>query len=188
MAKVARVRKSTEEIDVFRAALGAVRGRTARSSLYRWLRAHHDPFLEDWTEAADWPAFVQAFAALGLTDRTGKAPAPETARKTWLQVRKDVARARAKQPSGRAPALAPGEIAPGVRAAPSAQAGLDGGPAFLELDIRPARPAAVFQIAEAPASGPAPIQTNEDADAQIRRVLAAAAANKVPTPKPIENE
>jgi hypothetical protein len=114
---MARAKKPPGEIDVFRAALGAAHGRTARSSLYRWLRAHHDQFLEDWTEAADWPAFVQAFTALGLTDRTGKPPVPETARKTWLQVRKDVAKVKTKQ-AERAPILAPGEIAPGVRAHP----------------------------------------------------------------------
>ena len=98
---MARIKKPVGEIAAFRAALGAVRGRTGRSALYRWLRANHDEFLRDWGDGADWPAFVQAFAALGLTDRTGKPPVPETARKTWLQVRKDVAKARTRQMSKR---------------------------------------------------------------------------------------
>jgi hypothetical protein len=107
--------KQPSGIEAFREALNAQTGRTARSSLYRWLRANHDQFLEVWNDAADWPAFARSFSALGLTDRNGNAPAPKTARRTWLRVRLDVARSKEKK-SKAALILAPGEIAPGVRA------------------------------------------------------------------------
>ena len=198
MKKSARVKKFTEEIEVFREALGAARGKTARSSLYRWLRAHHDQFLEDWTEAADWPAFVQAFTALGLMDRTGKPPVPETARKTWLQVRKDVAKVKTKQ-AERAPILASGEIAPGVRAAvqSSAQIMDDALRPPIQFDnIQPARPrlgASAATPLPSQSTGASPLAPPsiksatgaDDADAQIRRVLAEIDAGKVPIPKTI---
>jgi hypothetical protein len=198
---MAKAKKPTGEIDAFRAALKVARGRTARSSLYRWLRENHDEFLIDWTEAADWPAFVQAFAALGLTDRTGKPPAVETARKTWLQVRKDVAKAEARQQAKRAPPLAPGEIAPGVRAVPPPSAG-ETRPQ-IKLEIRPAKPRLETPAAEPtpPSSQPRasareapPAQiaspssegaTDEEVEASLRRMREQMTAKKVPIPKSI---
>ena len=203
---MARAKKSVDEIEAFRAALGAVRGRTARSALYRWLRAHHDQFLEDWTEAADWPAFSEAFARLGLTDRTGKPPLPDTARKTWLQVRKDVAKARARDPAKRAPSLAPDEIAPGVRAVETPARNVDDAPRpRMTLDIRPARPlvetsapettAAPSQpLASAPETRPDQISspvakgrslTDEQVAEDLRLMRERLNARTVPIPKPI---
>jgi hypothetical protein len=141
---------------------------------------------------------VQAFAALGLTDRTGKPPIPGTARKTWLQVRKDVAKVKTKQ-AKRTPILGTGEIAPGVRAAvqPPAQIMDDALRPPIQLDdIRPARPhlgtpaASPLRSQSAAASPLSPPSTRsatgaDDADAQIRRVLAEFDAGKVPIPKTI---
>jgi hypothetical protein len=203
---VARAKKTVDEIEAFRAALGAVRGRTARSSLYRWLRAYHDQFLEDWTEAADWPAFSEAFARLGLTDRTGKSPIPETARKTWLQVRKDVAKAKTRQMAKRAPALAPGEIAPGVRAVETPARIMDDAPRpRMTLDIRPSRPhveTSAPEITAAPSQPLAPDPetppdqissavskgrslTDEEVAANLRLLTDRLNSRKVPIPKPI---
>jgi hypothetical protein len=199
---MAKAKKLSGEIDAFRAALKAARGRTARSSLYRWLRENHDEFLIHWTDAADWPAFVQAFVAVGLADRTGKPPAVETARKTWLQVRKDVAKAKARQQAERPPPLAPGEIAPGVRLArlPSSVEA----PAHIELEIRPAKPrlaplaaeptppssqpgASASETHSAQMSSPLPEEaTDEEVEARLRTLRGHMTANKVPIPTPLE--
>jgi hypothetical protein len=47
----------------------------------------------------DWTALSEALGKAGLTDRTGKPPKPETARKTWQTVRKDMARRQSAQPA-----------------------------------------------------------------------------------------
>ncbi len=135
---------------------------------------------------------MQAIAALGLTDRTGKSPVPETARKTWLQVRMDVAKGKADD-TKRTPSLALDEIAPGVRAVemPATLDHTEQPP--IQLDVRPARPllmtvAAPPQPAEAPLSNSAPprlAEGGDDAEAQIRSLLEDAAAGKVPAPRPI---
>ena len=193
---MARAKKSSDEIEAFRAALGAARGRTARSPLYRWLRSNHDQFLQAWREGADWPAFVQAFAALGLTDRTGKPPVPETARKTWLQVRKDIAKVKVHEHARRAQSLAPDEIAPGVRAvemlarnvddAPRPRITLDARPATPRLDTAAARSPSQSIMAAPPSPPPAkPAGAADDADAQIRRVLDEIDGGKVPIPRKV---
>lgn len=192
--RMARAKKSSDEIEAFRAALKATRGRTARSSLYRWLRANHDQFLQAWGEGADWPAFVQAFAALGLTDRTGKPPVPETARKTWLQVRKDIAKTKADEQAKRAPSLAPDEIAPGVRAVPDRPADNAKRPRTT-IDIRPATPRSDTVAARSPSQSTTPVPPSppptkpagdvDDAEAQIRRVLDEIDAGKVPIPRKV---
>jgi len=189
-----RAKKSSDEIEAFRAALGAARGRTARSPLYRWLRSNHDQFLQAWREGADWPAFVQAFATLGLTDRTGKPPVPETARKTWLQVRKDIAKGKAHENAKRAPSLAPDEIAQGVRAAPD-RLNDDAPRPRITLDTRPATPRldtaaarSPFQSTTAAPLSPPPTKPAggvDDADAQIRRVLDEIDGGKVPIPRKV---
>ncbi len=203
---MARTKKTVGEIAAFRAALGAVRGRTGRSALYRWLRANHDEFLRDWGDGADWPAFVQAFAALGLTDRTGKPPVPETARKTWLQVRKDVAKAKTRQMGKSAQSLALDEIAPGVRAVEMPARNVDDAPRpRMTLDIRPARPHVETSAPETAAAPSQPLApdpetppdqisgavskgrslTDEEVAANLRLLTDRLNARKVPIPKPI---
>lgn len=64
-----------------------------RSPLYRWMREHHDELATRFAlERPSWSALAATFGECKLTDRTGKPPSPETARKTWQRVRKDSAR------------------------------------------------------------------------------------------------
>jgi hypothetical protein len=191
--------------EVFEAAVDAARGPGGKSALYRWFRANYDEFHKMCDEGADWPAFVQAFAELGLTDRKGNPPALATARKTWWQVRQDVAKGKARKKGKAAPVLAAGEIAPGVRAVqPLAESGGEKPKAPMQLDLRPSRPRM-----EAPATGPLPSPqtlasaqaappsqiagqisspvtvSNEELEADTRRLLAQMNAGKVPMPRPV---
>ena len=168
-----------------------------RSPLYRWMRQRHDALADAFTEAPPaWSAFASAVAAIGLTDADGKPPTAEGARQTWYRVRRDVAAARARRLAKSAPALAPGEIAPGVRAAaPVAEP--DTPRPRMALDIRPARaladlpappPAPPADAAPAPSSAgpPAPSENAapaQDAAEQMRRVFAAMEAGTTPMPK-----
>lgn len=87
----------------------------SKSSLEAWMRQNHDAFAARLSERiADWSVLVKLFADAGLTDRYGKPPKPETARKTWQRVRHKVQDARTK-----APAPAPPPAAP-IRPAPAA--------------------------------------------------------------------
>ena len=67
-----------------------------RSPLFLWMREHHD----DLAKAAkgqpiDWVPLCARFAEAGLTDGFGAPPSIEAARRTWRNVKKDVARRRA---------------------------------------------------------------------------------------------
>lgn len=190
-----------DDVEKLMAAVEAACGATARSSLYRWLRENHDEFLARLDgERADWLALAQGFAALGLTDRTGKPAAPATAHMTWQTVRKDVAKAKVRKGGKSAPAS--GEIAPGVRAAPPSRAAGEEPRPRITLDIRPARPRLD------PPPPPVPCQplpppgeaapgqgsqisspitkrktlTDEEVEADIRRLLE---GKHTPPPKPI---
>jgi hypothetical protein len=195
-------KKSTLPFEAFEAAVSAARGPGGKSSLYRWLRANYDEFFEMWDEGADWPTYVQAFVDLGLTDRKGKPPALATARKTWLQVRQDVAKRKTRKKGKFVPVPAPGEIAVGVRAVQDLPEPAGIRPRVpMKLEIRPSRPRV-----EAPETGPAlpssqalasasaapanqistPVTVStEDLDADTRRLYAQMNAKKVPMPKPV---
>jgi hypothetical protein len=68
-------------------------------TLQQWMRENHDGFAARLTTRfADWVELVKLFAEAGLTDRYGRPPKPETARKTWQRVRTEVKAARAKTP------------------------------------------------------------------------------------------
>lgn len=70
----------------------------ARSTLATWMRKNHDGFLERLTErVADWGVLCGLFNDAGLTDRYGHPPKPETARKMWLRIRREVAADRARR-------------------------------------------------------------------------------------------
>ena len=60
-----------------------LRHASARSPLYQWMRKRHAR-LADRLDGArpHWAALAAEFGAMGLTDRTGKAPTGERARKT----------------------------------------------------------------------------------------------------------
>jgi hypothetical protein len=145
--------------------------------LYDWLRDHHDDFAAelDRTRVRDrWKLAMKLFAHHRLLDGRGNPPTQDTAIRTWKQVRADVAAARAKQQSVPPPALAPGEIAPGVRVAAQASAWVSM-PAVLPLSA-----------GQAPLSEtrPDPDQASDETD-PIRRLRASMQASKVPMPKPV---
>ncbi len=202
---MARQRNPKGDVDRLMQALDAVRGETARSSLYRWLRKNHDEFIARLDgERADWLALTQAFAAIGLADRTGKPASPATARMTWRKVRQEVAKARERKEAKPAPSLAPGEIAPGVWAAPppSSVAAEARRPA-VKLDIKPARPrlespADQPSLARRPAPDPETpprhaassfstegALSDEKVEADLSRLREQMNARKAPIPKPI---
>lgn len=79
-------------------------GGNRRSPLYRWLHERHDALASGFerrrTEGLggpNWAALVAEFAALGLTDGTGKAPTLRGAQQTWYRVVRDVERARSER-------------------------------------------------------------------------------------------
>jgi hypothetical protein len=65
------------------------RGRYAgRSSLYWWMWENFAELQEARAKGAraDWRSAVEEMTRVGLTDRNGNPPSPETARKTWSRV------------------------------------------------------------------------------------------------------
>jgi len=81
----------------------SIRGHLARpkerSSLFWWLVENHQWLLEQrgLHKRIMWAALCPEFAALGLTDRTGKPPNPKSAKLTWERVCKEKARIEARQ-------------------------------------------------------------------------------------------
>ena len=99
-----------------------LRHASARSPLYQWMRKRHVKLAQrlDGTRP-HWAALAAEFGAMGLTDRTGKAPTGERARKTWWRVKADLAARAARRPGPAATAvqLLP-PAAPPVPPAPAA--------------------------------------------------------------------
>ena len=84
-----------------------VRGPAGRSSLYLWMRENYADLLAGFQrDRPDWTALSETLGRAGLTDRTGKPPKPETARKTWQTVRKDMAKRQPAQQAAPDPASA----------------------------------------------------------------------------------
>lgn len=188
--------------------LAAIRshGGPGHSPLYRWMRRHHDDLAATFAEHPPaWGPLATELGGVGLADGDGKPPNAASTRQTWYRVRRDVTRARELAAGKQAPAPAPDEIAPAVHTVLPPPTGAS--PAVtaprpaMTLDIRPARPAAGASGGAAPptpppaasadassgplASHPAGAPATEDAAAQLRRLGAAMAANKVPLPKVI---
>jgi len=187
-------------------------GGPGRSTLYRWMRRHHDTLAAAFAETSPaWGPLATELAAVGLTDADGKPPSAVSARQTWYRVRRDLTRARQQQPAA-GPVLAPDEIAPAVHAVMSPRP-VPGDPppaapvshSAITLDIRPARPAvsglslpaattgaeaarhASAAVGSSPGTSPPKNQAEapggEDAAGQLRRLAAAMDARKVPLPK-----
>lgn len=162
-------------------------GGQGRSPLYRWMRQHHDALAAAFAETPPaWGPLAAEMTAVGLTDADGKAPSAVSARQTWYRVRRDLDRARElKTPV--APKLAPDEIAPAVHAVTTPPPSESPRPR-MSLDIRPARAAAggsglgSDSPPEPPGTTPAPTPEESPAE-QMRRLLAAMEARKVPLPK-----
>jgi hypothetical protein len=83
-------------------------GRGRRSQLYLWLRAHHDQLAESFAETGPaWRSIAAHLGNIGVVGGWGDPAAPETVRKAWYQVRRDVVAARAEPaPDGSVPGVA----------------------------------------------------------------------------------
>lgn len=93
------------------AVLTTVERTPERSPLFWWLVKHHDELVA----AADgnrmrWAPLCARFAALGLTDTTGKHATPRGAREAWLQARTYVSKRRAAKQAAAAPKLHPSRL------------------------------------------------------------------------------
>jgi len=108
------------------------RARQEQRLLYDWLRDNHDTFAAELGQLRPrdrWTRALRVIADLGLLDDRGNAVTRDTAIRTWKRVREDVAAARAKRQGAPPPALARGEIAPGVRGVAKAAAPVSAMPA-----------------------------------------------------------
>lgn len=88
--------------------------------LYDWLRDRHDEFAAELAAVRvrdRWTRALKVIAEQKLVDDRGNPVTRDTATRTWKRVREDVAAARARRQGAPPPVLAPGEVAPGVRAA-----------------------------------------------------------------------
>ncbi len=94
------------------------RARHRQQVLFDWMRSHHDDLAAELAhDRGRWDQALQVIIDLKLVDDRGNPPTRDTVVRTWKRVRDDVAAARTKQEAARSgQALAPGEVAPGVRA------------------------------------------------------------------------
>jgi len=143
------------------------KARAEERRLYDYMRQHHDDLAAEFGEGRIlWRTPLKVFANLKLVDENGKTPTRGTAIRTWKRVRDDVAAARARQEGAKSgQALAPGEVAPGVRAATL--------PALLPQAPTPTRPLAETGASPAPANalpreGGQPAALSDD---ELQRVL-----------------
>lgn len=137
--------------------------------LYDWLRDRHDEFAAELAAVRvrdRWTRALKVIAEHGLVDDRGSQVTRDTAIRTWKRVREDVAAARARRQGAPSPALAPGEVAPGVRAAREQAAA----PA-------PALVPAQGMAATAPSAA-------QESD-PLQRLRASMQAGKVPMPKTV---
>ena len=96
-------------------------GRGRRSQLYLWLRAHHDQLAESFAETGPaWSSIAAHLGNIGVVGGWGDPAAPETVRKAWYLVRRDVATARARRADPASERTVPGVafIPPSAPSAP----------------------------------------------------------------------
>jgi hypothetical protein len=68
------------------------------SPLYQWMRKRHARLLEQFAEdRPNWAALAAEFGAMALFDTKGKPPSAHVARRTWWQVRHDLAAKAARK-------------------------------------------------------------------------------------------
>jgi hypothetical protein len=168
------------------------RARKVDNRLSDWMRRHHDDLLLELGSGrvAAWAPVMRIVDELGLRDDRGNTPTRDTVARTWQRVKKDVAQRRRK-----APALAPGEIAPGVRALQSGDDREGPQPPKQEeprrpLAIRPARMKGTSQPGGASkpqdtAMAPRPNTARDGAADEIKRVLDRMGSRRTPLPKTV---
>lgn len=141
--------------------------------LYDWLRDRHDEFAAELAAVRvrdRWTRALKVIAEHGLVDDRGNQVTRDTAIRTWKRVREDVAIARTRRQGAPPPALAPGEVAPGVRAAREQVAAP-------VLVLMPAPPPAQGMAATVPGAA-------QEGD-PMQRLRASMQAGKVPMPKTV---
>ena len=137
--------------------------------LYDWLRDCHDEFAAELAAVRvrdRWTRALKVIAEHGLVDNRGSPVTRDTAIRTWKRVREDVAAARARRQGAPSPALTPGEVAPGVRAAKE----------------QAAAPAPVLVPAQGVTAAAAGAAQESDS---LQRLRASMQAGKVPMPKTV---
>ncbi|MFT9089606.1 MAG: hypothetical protein ABF479_01110 [Gluconacetobacter sp.] len=79
------------------AMLDLVGGSWEHSTLYRYLREHHDAIIAKAAgERMNWRRLCSFFGQTGLTNLKGEAPTTVCARQTWYRVKKNIAALRAR--------------------------------------------------------------------------------------------
>ncbi len=172
------VSQALAEMDKARA-----RGRGRRSPLYLWFRENHDKLAVAFERNAPaWSGLATYLGEHGVRDGDGKPPSARGTRDAWYRVRRDVVAARTKRHGSTAPALAPTEVAPGIRgvtADASAEVNLTqishGNRPRPQIDLRPGAPKSAHMPAELSSTQPAqagpPARAPEQVDEQLRAVL-----------------
>jgi hypothetical protein len=145
------------------------RARQRQQVLFDWMRSHHDDLAAELArDRGRWDQALQVIADLKLVDDRGNPPTRDTIVRTWKRVRDDVVAARAKQEAARsAQALAPGEVAPGVRAV---------------AQPRAAAPTPAFRPDQAGKAAAPGAEPNSD---PLQRLRASMEAGKVPMPRTV---
>jgi hypothetical protein len=68
------------------------------SRLYQWMRKRHAKLLEQFAEdRPNWATLATEFGAMALFDAKGQPPSADVARRTWWQVRHDLAAKTARK-------------------------------------------------------------------------------------------
>ena len=170
--------------------------RAEENRLDDWMRAHHDELLAEYGGSrVNWRRTLRVLHDLALTDSTGKPPTKETARKIWGRVRAAVAKDRARRQAKPAPELAPGEIAPAVRAVANAPGAGPAAPVWPRREQRKPDPATDSGRAPPPDGAAIPDSAAPDQPGQtvppevvaqrMQALYATIQAGKVPMPKVI---
>jgi hypothetical protein len=186
------------EEDAELARIGNVLRRSSRHSrLYQWMRKLHAKMAEQFAEdRPNWATLAIEFGAMELFDAKGQPPSAHVARRTWWQVRHDLATKAARKQAKTAAAVA------GVQAVPP----LTTVPAILSTQATRTLPSAVdqpsepeFQVARLPTLiappastpapvPPAPVQPLRDPDVEIARLLGRPKLGSIPMPAVPEPE
>jgi hypothetical protein len=92
------------------------------SRLYQWMRKRHAKLQDQFAEnRPNWAKLAAEFGAMALFDAKGKPPSTHVARRTWWQVRHDLAaKAARKQATAAAASVAGVQAVSPPAAAPSA--------------------------------------------------------------------
>jgi hypothetical protein len=110
--RVASLTVVARRTQTYQAILEEVARGGDRSSLFWFMVKHHDDLVRQAEgKRLRWDALCDRFAQHGLTDARGETATTETARRTWLRARKEVAEAKKRKQASDA-AKRPGSVYP----------------------------------------------------------------------------